>query len=218
MAVPQPFPTAGCCDGLSEPLCLPACPLALVVTWDPSRLGSEHSGARWRAPSSPPRCRCLGVLQFAVLERSMMDPDLRSGQATRRYLQLPEEGVSVSVEDDTWHFVMRWCFSSRPHGPLWPPPACVTRKTARLAASSPPAPPVSLPGHQTTGPSESGFHRNVRAYGSGLEGTSGSSWYICRATSFPSLSCTFAHFFIRTAVNPVDSRDTNTDTKVWGAS
>lgn len=34
---------------------------------------------------------------------------------------------------------------------------------------------VSLPGHQTTGPSESGFHRNVCAYGSGLEGTSGSS-------------------------------------------
>lgn len=97
MAVPQPFPMARCCDGPSEPLFLPACPLALAVTWDPGRLGSEHSGAQWRALSSPPRGRCLGVLQFAVLERSMMDPDLRSGRATRRYLQLPEEGVSVSL-------------------------------------------------------------------------------------------------------------------------
>lgn len=97
MAVPQPFPTAGCCDGPSEPLFLPACPLALAVTWDPGRLGSEHSGPQWRAPSSTPRCRCPTVLQFAVLERSMMDPDLRSGQAPRRYLQLPEEGLSVSL-------------------------------------------------------------------------------------------------------------------------
>ena len=50
MAVPQPFPMAGCCDGPSESLFLPACPLALAVTCDPGRLGSKHNGPLQLSP------------------------------------------------------------------------------------------------------------------------------------------------------------------------
>lgn len=57
----------------------------------------------------------------------------------------------------------------------------------------------------------------IYAYDLGPEGTSGSSWHACHATSFMLPSCTFSHFLIKTVVHPMDSTDTDTDTRVWGA-